>query len=337
MTATQSNTSSSCDAQNGPAPGPPDISFIVAAHNTAPYVAAAVHSALAQADVAVEVIVVDDASTDATPGIVADIARSDGRVVLIRRPRQGGASVARNEAMRRARGAWMAILDADDLISPGRSRRLLDMALATSADIVADNFERFWVEGVSTGDTMLPRSDEPYSFFVDVASFLRGNAMFDRNARLGYIKPMFRSAFLRSSEIEHHEDILIGEDYHLCLSCLMAGARFLVTSEDFYKYRIRQGSLSWRIHRSHIDRLRVAHQDLDFETRYPGDPEIRAAATAYGRALDKAAALAQIIEDAKAGRSARAVMAAVAVPSLWPVMTRFALEAVKRRLTRAAA
>jgi succinoglycan biosynthesis protein ExoO len=105
----------------------PEVSFIVAAFNVAPYVAAAIGSALQQADTEVEVIVVDDASSDGTADIVEEIAERDARVRLVRRANTGGPSVARNTAMEMARGSWLAILDADDLILPERTRRLLDL------------------------------------------------------------------------------------------------------------------------------------------------------------------------------------------------------------------
>ena len=77
--------------------GQPDVTFIVAAYNIAPYIEEAVRSALRQDGVRVEVIVVDDASRDGTPDVVAAIAGEDPRVRLIRREATGGPSVARNE------------------------------------------------------------------------------------------------------------------------------------------------------------------------------------------------------------------------------------------------
>ena len=203
----------------------PDVSFIMAAFNTAPYVRAAVESALRQADVDVEVILVDDGSTDRTADIVAALAAQDPRITLMRRESQGGASVARNAAIELARGAWIAILDADDLVAPERSRRLLDLAAATSADIVADNFERFIGDDETPVSTMLDGRPGPYSFFVDAASFFLSNRMFDNRGHLGYIKPMFRTDFLHIKHIRYADDILIGEDQRICMACLLEGAR----------------------------------------------------------------------------------------------------------------
>jgi succinoglycan biosynthesis protein ExoO len=309
----------------------PEVSFIVAAFNVAPYVAAALASALQQTDADIEVIVVDDASSDGTGDIVEEIARRDGRVRLVRRAENSGPSVARNAAIDLARGSWLAILDADDLIPPQRTRRLLDLATATAADVVADNFRRFSADG-SVRSTMIEEGAEPYTFTVDVASFIRGNTMFDRSARLGYIKPMFRAAFVRSHGIRHRESVLIGEDYHFCLSCLLAGARFVVTSESFYQYRVREGSLSWRLKRSDIDELLRAHEDSQREERFPSTVEVAEAVRAYVSALERTRALTMAIDAAKGGRWPRALAAAARRPDMLPLLARFGGQALGKRL-----
>ena len=310
----------------------PDVSFVVAAFNAAPYVEAAIGSALAQRDVSVEVIVVDDASTDATASIVASIAARDARVVLIRREANGGPSVSRNQAMRRARGRWIAVLDADDLIAPERTRRLIDLAETTSADLVGDNYARFSADPDKPLSTMIATTPFPYYFFVDTAAFLRGNAMFDASARLGYIKLMFRKAFLDKHDIEHLEDVIIGEDYHLGLSCLLEGARFVVSSETLYKYRVRDGSLSWRLRASDIEQLLRSHDDLGIEKRFANDDEVRKAASVYRRSLVTAGEVASAIDDAKRGHWQSALGRAAAHPRTWKLLARFAAQAASKRL-----
>lgn len=309
----------------------PEVSFVVAAFNVAPYVAAAVASALQQTGTAVEVIVVDDASSDGSAEIVAEMAGRDARVRLVRRAATGGPSIARNTAIDLARGTWLAILDADDLVDPQRSRRLLDLALATEADVVADNFRRFSSDG-AVGTTMIEQAAEPYTFYVDVAAFIRGNAMYDRRARLGYIKPMFRTAFVREHNIRHRESTFVGEDYHFCLSCLVAGARFVVTSESFYQYRVREGSISWRLKRSDIDELMRAQADSQREEGFPRTKEVAEAVHIYGRALERTHALMLAIDDAKAGRWPKVLAAAARRPDIVPLLARFGGEAIGKRL-----
>jgi succinoglycan biosynthesis protein ExoO len=332
--------SSSLQMRSPPPPSntrPPDVSFIVATYNVAPYVQAAVASALEQVGVDVEVIVADDASVDGTADLVAALAGEDPRITLIRRASNAGPARARNDAMARARGTWMAILDGDDVVAPDRSRRLLDLAAATSADVVADNFERVLMDGRSTGITMIPQGPEPYSLLVDIAAFLRGNTIFDRRSKLGYIKPMFRSDFLRAKAIRHQEDIHIGEDYELCLSCLMAEARLIVTSQSFYKYRTRPGSLSWRMSARHIDRLLLAHREACIDVRFAADARIQSASRRYQHALERAKVLTDIVGLAKRADWLGAATLAICRPALWPLLARFGGEAVARRLMWSAA
>src|SRR5262244_3982317 len=106
--------------RKGDSSPPPDVSFIVAAYNAEPYVEAAIRSALQQSGVAVEVVVVDDGSSDHTAKIVSAVAEDDPRVTLLRHQSRRGASAARNTAIEIARGAWIAVLDADDLIKHSR-------------------------------------------------------------------------------------------------------------------------------------------------------------------------------------------------------------------------
>lgn len=314
----------------------PDVSFIMPAYNVASYVEDAIRSVLNQTGVTVEVIVVDDASRDDTPRIVARLAEVDCRIILVQQPINAGAAAARNVAIDQARGRWLAFVDADDLIAPDRSIRLIDLAEATCVEVVADNFERFNDKG-TLRSTMIPEGAQPYSFFVDTASFMRRNALFDRRANLGYIKPMFRASFIEKHRIRHQEEILIGEDYHFCLTCLLEGARFLVTSDSYYRYRVRDGSLSWRLSRADILRLREAHAALGIHPGSAHDKALQEAAKAYERSLDVALKVTSAMDDARAGRWAQALATAALNPGGWGLLTRFAGEAVGKRVALSSA
>ena len=295
MELAQTQTQPSPDMDGAPEalPDRPDISFIVATYNTASFVRQALQSALDQRGAAVEIVVLDDASTDGTADIVAAMAQREPRIVLIRSAANRGPSAARNQAMARARGRWLAILDGDDLVLPERSRALLDLAALSGADVVADNFERFFTEDGRSGGTMVPRGAEPYAFTVDAASFLRANHAFGRgNFTLGAVKGMFRADFLKAHAITHREGLDFGEDFHFILKCLQAGGRFVVTSEVYYKYRKHRGSQSWRMKASHLDQLRlmIAEEDLEHRSKRRLQPEfgkIDAKQGARGRARER--------------------------------------------------
>ena len=93
------------------------VSIITPCYNGARYLADTIESVLGQTYAQWEMIVVDDGSTDDTPKIVEEYAARDGRVQLIRQS-NGGTAKARNAAMRKARGRYIALLDGDDLWEP---------------------------------------------------------------------------------------------------------------------------------------------------------------------------------------------------------------------------
>jgi len=113
---------------NAPAP---EVTVVIPTHNRSRLLSDALRSALGQENVAVEVIVVDDASSDGTPSLLA--ALDDPRASGIRFAEHRGLSAARNAGIAAARGRWVAFLDDDDLWAPHKLRRQLDAAGATGA------------------------------------------------------------------------------------------------------------------------------------------------------------------------------------------------------------
>jgi len=114
----------------------PAISVTLAAFNVAPYVSACLDSILAQDWADFELIIVDDASTDATREILQDYAARDPRIRLFLKEQNEGLAVARNLGIAEARGEWVTFLDADDLYSPDMLRRAIETARARTAEMV---------------------------------------------------------------------------------------------------------------------------------------------------------------------------------------------------------
>jgi glycosyltransferase involved in cell wall biosynthesis len=96
---------------------PGRVSVIIPAFNAAPYIAATLDSVLAQTHPDVEVIVVDDGSTDAT---AAEVQRYTPRVRYLHQANSGGCGKPRNEGMKIATGEFFVFLDSDDILAPHR-------------------------------------------------------------------------------------------------------------------------------------------------------------------------------------------------------------------------
>lgn len=111
------------------------ISIIVPVYNVEPYLNRCLDSILHQSYRDVEIILVDDGSTDASPSICDEYARLDNRVKVIHQE-NGGLSFARNVGLDYASGEYIAFIDGDDYILPSMYERMLETMKTTDAELV---------------------------------------------------------------------------------------------------------------------------------------------------------------------------------------------------------
>jgi glycosyltransferase involved in cell wall biosynthesis len=114
---------------------PPQVSVIVPVYNGAQTIKRALDSVLAQEFSGLEIIVVDDASSDRTVELVAQYP--DDRLTTIRSAENRGAGAARNKGIAAARGRWVAFLDADDAWKPGKLERQIGLLERSRKSVAA--------------------------------------------------------------------------------------------------------------------------------------------------------------------------------------------------------
>jgi glycosyltransferase involved in cell wall biosynthesis len=212
------------------------VSVIIPAHRCAAYLDEAVASALQQGGMIREVWIGDDASDDATLERAMDWTRRDARVKAWSSPKNIGPSAVRNALLSRAGGDWIALLDGDDAMVPGRLERLSPFFCA--ADIVSD------VLGDWDGTAIRRRR---LSIVADQVTQISPRDALAFN--LGWAKPLFRAAFLKQHALRFNERHRHSEDLDFYLRASLAGARWLHAPELGYLYRRHPLSLSrnWRI------------------------------------------------------------------------------------------
>jgi hypothetical protein len=103
--------------------GRPTVTVVIPCYNYARYVEGAISSALTQEGVEIDVIVVDDRSTDDSVEVISAIAAKDHRVRLVENPANQGAVATFNNGLALASGEYLIRLDADDLLTPGSVAR----------------------------------------------------------------------------------------------------------------------------------------------------------------------------------------------------------------------
>lgn len=106
----------------------PDVTVLIRSYNAAAFLPESVGSVLAQTHRTLEVIVVDDGSTDSTTEVLEQIAERDVRVRIAKQPRNLGLAATMNRGLDEAQTRWVVILDADDIEHPYGIERQLELA-----------------------------------------------------------------------------------------------------------------------------------------------------------------------------------------------------------------
>jgi Glycosyl transferase family 2 len=208
------------------------VSVITPAYNVAPYLDACIESVLRQTVRDLEMIVVDDGSSDDTPRVAAGHAARDARVRLVRIENQG-VSRARNTAMANSKGNLIALLDGDDEWDP----RFLAEQLAV--------FERMPHIDVVSGNAFNrggPSDGQPVRRWPVEVRELRIRDMVEREDTV-FIMSVFRRIVFETTG-GFDASLTRSEDYDFWLRAASAGFRFAANPAPLGYYRRRPDSAS---------------------------------------------------------------------------------------------
>ena len=130
----------------------PLVSVIMPAYNSNEFISQAIESVIAQQYKNWELIIVDDASKDATVNTVRNYVNKDARIKIFRNEINYGAGYSRNKAIKEAAGEFIAFLDADDLWKPEKLSQQLKFCLENKAKIVFSSYDRISENGESLNE-----------------------------------------------------------------------------------------------------------------------------------------------------------------------------------------
>lgn len=212
----------------------PLISIIVPTYNVEKYIRTCIESILAQTYRNVEVIIVNDGSTDQSLAVISDLICSHHNVKVINQKNQG-LSVARNTGIDVATGKYITFVDADDKIMPGFVSSLYQIADKTGADIVRGSFRDF--------NGNIPKDWVP-DFNVPTNC---GTIVLDQflSSHISFVvwSSIYRLDFINSNHIRFTPGILL-EDIDFTTRAYMLAKLVATSPETNYAYRIhRQGSI----------------------------------------------------------------------------------------------
>jgi succinoglycan biosynthesis protein ExoO len=261
-----------------------DFSVIIPAYNVSGIIERAIRSAATQTLPPLEILVIDDCSTDNTVEVVKALARDIPSIRLLLTPANGGASAARNVGLRAAKADWIALLDADDAWRPGRLERLSEVASATSADFVADNL----VMWDAVTDTQVKPSyydlPEGQRQITLVDMFEADDNFNFSKTSFALMKPIYRREFIIKSNIQYNQEMRVGEDFNFYVESLFNGAKVILINEAYYIYSMPHSPSGRSPHSRSVYRFRGLSEQskmLEQKYQYKIDPATKRAMRKY--------------------------------------------------------
>ncbi|GAA3287805.1 glycosyltransferase [Nesterenkonia halobia] len=219
----------------------PLVSIVMPVFNDEDWIAEALESCLAQTLEQIEIICVDDASTDSTPTIIERYQRDDRRIRLIRQQENRSAFQARREGILAASAPYTLFLDGDDELDPRAAVKAVAKAQATDADLVGFGVAVFGPDGRAVGGYQ--KRLQPTRTELEGADILRTFFPVGKPAQGQLWRFLFTTQLLRDAYELFPEDLTLPRvnDLPITFVALAAAQRYVSTPEHLYRYYFRRG------------------------------------------------------------------------------------------------
>lgn len=241
--------------QPQPAPVIPAVSIIIPMYNAEKYIKTCLQSAQNQTLKNIEIICVDDCSTDETFNTVMEIARQDSRITLVKLPKNtGSASAPRNMGIRMSRGRYIAFLDSDDMYTKTAMEELVTLAEKWKADVVHTEQVYMPEENVIDVDenTKLKTSSRELGGFcsepvLETDNLIERVQMFHKGRFFGWVhNKLFRRDFLMNKDLKF-PPLKVSEDVIFYFQVVCTAPRIVRVPNIMYIYRDNPDSLTRKL------------------------------------------------------------------------------------------
>jgi glycosyltransferase involved in cell wall biosynthesis len=212
------------------------VSVIMPVYNARDFLAPAIDSVLGQTLREIELICIDDGSTDGSLDILKEYRANDERVRIVTETNAGPA-IARNNGIRRARGEYIAFLDADDFFEPDLIEELYNIAEADALDIAIADYDVYNSRKSRFEKPVYPEKIEIFKSgkvtsvgeFPDELFFATNGAAWNK---------LFRTSFMMEHKLAFLPDVKIYEDVYFMIGALALACRIKMVNKVMVHHRL---------------------------------------------------------------------------------------------------
>ena len=230
------------------------LSVIIPMYNAKNYIIHCVEGLLKQTIDDLELIIVDDCSTDGCFELCQERYADDSRIVLLRQDENGGPAKARNAGMKAAKGEYISFVDCDDAVLPEAFERLYAVAKETDADVVHTvgclipvveqmPDDLFSVDKADLFTNIQDNEPPKEQHIVSDDMQTRVDEWLEHKYQGNVWGKLFKRSFLEENQITF-ADLKLSEDQIFCFACLLLAKTYVQVPWCFNIYRIAGESLS---------------------------------------------------------------------------------------------
>lgn len=229
----------------------PNVSVIIPAYNVESYIETCIQSVIKQSLDNIEIIVINDGSTDSTIKIIEKIALTDNRIIVISQENQG-LSCARNAGLQISKGEYVSFVDGDDWIDPFMLEKMYQNAILHNSDVVSC---RLQYDDLRSGHSFISGRD--FTIKELSGSDLVKDVLLGRNIQTSAAIKIYRRKFLVNNKILFIPKLL-NEDVVFVLEIAYFANKISVINKPFYHAIERESSITRNFTEKNIDNILLA-------------------------------------------------------------------------------
>ena len=211
------------------------VSIIVPIYNREDYIKECIESLVNQTFKNIEIILVNDGSTDNSLNIMEEYSKKDARIKVINKP-NGGLSSARNRGIKEATSEYIMFVDGDDFVELNTVKELYNKAIKYNLDIVVYDFSQY-INGKNRIWNDFKLEDEKV-----ISGFEYLNLILTSKTIFSVCNKLFKRDLYIKNNIKHPENISYGEDGSTLPRLVVNAQRVGKLNKPYYFYRINESS-----------------------------------------------------------------------------------------------
>ena len=209
----------------------PKISVIIPVYNTENYLGKCLDSVCNQTLSDIEIICINDCSTDNSSAILEKYAENDSRIIVINSDKNNGSSISRNIGIKKAKGEYLGFIDSDDFIAADFLKKLYDKASEDYCDVVKGNIYNY----------------NPIYKEYKLTEFYNMNDKIKNNYYYfyyGFTSAIYKSSFIKKNNICFPEKICFFEDPYFSIKTVLNLKTIEIENDAKYFYVKNSSSLT---------------------------------------------------------------------------------------------